>query len=91
MANRLIQWDCRGLKVNFNELDFTCKSEMKVPTWSSSPHLANTGKFLVNYRMAHGYNMSGILPNQYRRLCQASDIGVITEDYMTENISAKYQ
>ena len=29
--------------------------------------------------MAHGYYVSGILPNQYQRLCEAASIGTIDD------------
>ena len=70
-------------------VDFTCDCSAKLSPWTSSPYVNN--KFLVNYRIAHGYHMSGILPNQYRRFCQAADIGVMSEEYMSENVSRKYQ
>lgn len=45
--------------------------------WCSSPYMGD--KFLGNLRMAHGFYVSGILPNQYQRLCQAANIGTIGE------------
>jgi hypothetical protein len=42
---------------------------------SSSPYIGD--KYLGNLRMAHGYYVSGILPNQYQRFCQAASIGTI--------------
>lgn len=42
--------------------------------WTSSPHLPNK-KFLVNYKMAHGMETSGILPITYQRLCMAAGCG----------------
>jgi hypothetical protein len=41
-------------------------------SWSSSPYIGD--KYLGNLRMAHGYYVSGILPNQYQRFCQAASI-----------------
>ncbi|CAC5398853.1 unnamed protein product [Mytilus coruscus] len=45
--------------------------------WSSSPYMGD--KYLCNLRMSHGFYVSGILPNQYSRFCQASNIGTIGE------------
>ena len=50
-------------------------------TWTSSPHLPG-GKFLTNVRMAHAYQMSGILPVQYQCFCAAANIGVNGTAYM---------
>ncbi|XP_078700628.1 uncharacterized protein LOC144927194 isoform X2 [Branchiostoma floridae x Branchiostoma belcheri] len=36
--------------------------------------------FLVNLRMAHAYMSSGILPNQYERICTNGGIGMISEE-----------
>ncbi|KAI8487157.1 hypothetical protein Bbelb_349550 [Branchiostoma belcheri] len=46
--------------------------------WASSPYIG--GKFLVNLRMACGYFGSGILPNQYWRICTFAGIGEQTPD-----------
>ncbi|KAI8493079.1 hypothetical protein Bbelb_290830 [Branchiostoma belcheri] len=45
--------------------------------WTSSPHIGQP--FLVNLRMAHGYMSSGMLPNQYKRLCANAGIGQISD------------
>ncbi|XP_078617371.1 uncharacterized protein LOC144885371 [Branchiostoma floridae x Branchiostoma japonicum] len=45
--------------------------------WTSSPHIGKP--FLVNLRMAHGYMSSGMLPNQYKRLCANAGIGQISD------------
>ncbi|CAC5391380.1 unnamed protein product [Mytilus coruscus] len=45
--------------------------------WSSSPYMGD--KYLCNLRMSHGFYVSGMLPNQYSRFCQASKIGTIGE------------
>ena len=50
-------------------------------TWTSSPHVEG-GNFLVNLRMAHGYITSGILPNQFDRLCEASKLGTLGTKYL---------
>jgi hypothetical protein len=44
-------------------------------SWSSSRYIGD--KYLGNLRMAHGYYVSGILPNQYQRFCQAASIWTI--------------
>jgi hypothetical protein len=44
-------------------------------SWSSSPYIGD--KYLGNLRIAHGYYVFGILPNQYQRFCQAASIGTI--------------
>lgn len=58
-------------------------------TWSSSPYLPN-GKFLVNFRMAHGYLSSGLLPSQYERFCEASGLGKIGKQYMKNSVLDDY-
>ena len=45
--------------------------------WSSTPYVGD--KYLGNLRMSHGFYVSGILPNQYLRFCQAANIGTIGE------------
>ncbi|CAC5388241.1 unnamed protein product [Mytilus coruscus] len=42
--------------------------------WSSSPYMGD--KYLCNLRMSHGFYVSGILPNQYSRFCEASNIEI---------------
>ena len=51
-------------------------------SWSSMPYLGT--KFLCNQRMLHGYFVSGILPNQYKRLCIASGIGCVGDAAIAE-------
>ena len=48
--------------------------------WNSSPYLPN-GKFLVNFRMAHAFYSSGLLPNQYERIMTTAGLGVMQRDY----------
>ncbi|CAC5407178.1 unnamed protein product [Mytilus coruscus] len=55
--------------------------------WSSSPYMGD--KYLCNLRMSHGFYVSGMLPNQYSRFCQASNIGTIGETTMN-SIFQKY-
>lgn len=55
--------------------------------WSSSPYMGD--KYLCNLRMSHGFYVSGILPNQYSRFCQASNIGTIGETTLN-SIFQKY-
>jgi hypothetical protein len=54
--------------------------DIDLANWPSSPYLPNH-KFLVNYRMAHGYFCSGILQNQYERMMLAANAGCIQRDY----------
>lgn len=56
-----------------------CDSKKHKYTWSSSPHMPNSKKFLVNYRMVHGIACSGILPVAYQRFCNAAGIGYMGE------------
>ena len=48
--------------------------------WVSSPHVEG-GKFLANIKMAHGFFASGMLPNQYERLCEGAGIGTMSANY----------
>ena len=50
-------------------------------SWHSSPYLGD--KYLVNSRMAHGYFISGILPNQYERIMTATGIGILGNAYLS--------
>lgn len=59
-----------------------CK-ESHALSWTSSPHMGN-GKFLASYKFCHGYFSSGILPNQFQKLCEASDIADFGEKYISE-------
>ena len=43
-------------------------------SWSSSPYLSDK-KYFINYKMAHGFVTSAILPIQYQRFCEAAGIG----------------
>ena len=61
----------------------TCNGSL--PPWPSSPYLPNH-KFLVNFRVAHGYFSAGILYSQYKRFAQIADIGCITDTYLRENM-----
>ena len=49
-------------------------------SWHSSPCLGD--KHQVNSRMAHGYFISGILPNQYERIMTATVIGILGNTYL---------
>ena len=49
-------------------------------SWHSSP--CRGDKHLVNSRMAHGYFISGILPNQYERIMTATGIGILGNTYL---------
>ena len=65
-------------------LSFTCDScDVALPSWPSSSYLPND-KFLVNYRAAHGYFCSGILPNQYERFSNSANMGCIGEKYLKD-------
>jgi hypothetical protein len=57
--------------------------------WVSSPHVEG-GKFLVNIKMAHGYFASGMLPNQYDRLCVGAGMGRIGDKYLSD-LQSQYQ
>ena len=59
------------------DVTFSCKNKHNID-WNSSPYIEG-GKFLVNMKIAHGYFVSGMLPNQYERLSSASGIGTIAE------------
>ena len=52
-------------------------------TWTSSPH-AEGGKFVANLRMAHGYFTSGMLPVQYRKFCEAANLGMLGDKSIAE-------
>lgn len=45
--------------------------------WSSSPYIMNTGKYMVNQRILHGYSSSGLLPSEYSRFVNGAGIGYI--------------
>ncbi len=59
------------------DVTFSCKHKHDID-WNSSPYIEG-GKFLVNMKIAHGYFVSGMLPNQYERLSSAAGIGTIAE------------
>ena len=76
------------MKINlFLHVSTNTECDDAVLSWSSSPHLGDKGKFLVNMRIAYGYHMTGILPNQYNRFCEAANIGVMTDKYLRENVN----
>ena len=52
-------------------------------SWTASPH-TEKGKFVANLKMAHGYFTSGMLPNQYHKFCNTSEIGNLNEKYLSE-------
>ena len=56
-----------------------CAKDHRI-SWHSSPYLGD--KYLVNSRMAHGYFISGILPNQYERIMTATGIGILGNAYL---------
>ena len=58
---------------------FTCARKHQL-RWHSSPYLGI--KYLVNEKMAHGYFISGILPNQYVRIVDAAGIGKLGQGYL---------
>lgn len=62
-------------------ISFKCEKKHEI-SWSSTPYLGK--KFQGNLRMLHGYFVSGILPNQFQRLCMAAGIGHIGEAYINE-------
>lgn len=47
-------------------------------SWTSSPRVEG-GDFLVNLRVVHSVLTSGILPNQYNRLCDGANFGKLSE------------
>ena len=58
-------------------VSYTCGNcHINLPNWQSSPYLPNE-RLLVNYRMAHGFYSSGILPSQYERVMEAANFGCI--------------
>ncbi|KAL8571387.1 hypothetical protein ACOMHN_046562 [Nucella lapillus] len=56
--------------------------------WPSSPYLGS--KFLVNYRMAHGYIVSGVRQTQYHRIVEAAGVGNLGDRYLQE-VFASYK
>ena len=70
-------------------ITLTCEICKKMlPNWSSSPYMPNH-RFLLNYRMAHGYFCSGILPNEFKRFCETVGIGTMSEGYMKSCFGAE--
>ena len=62
-------------------ISFKCQTKHEF-SWSSTPYLGK--KFQGNLRMLHGYFVSGILPNQFNRLCIAAGIGHLGDAYISE-------
>ena len=62
------------------QLNVTCDNNHTI-TWTSSPYVQG-GKLLVNLRMAHGYLTSGILPNQYSKMCSEAKLGALGHKYV---------
>ena len=56
-------------------LTYQCKGNKHKYIWSTSPHVTNSGHFVVNYKMMHGMETSGILPVTYERFVTAASIG----------------
>ncbi|XP_070559392.1 uncharacterized protein [Ptychodera flava] len=69
-------------------LHFVCNSNDAKHrwTWYSSSTLPN-GKLLVNYRMLHAVETSGMLYAQYDALCKAGNMGVLGKQYRKTFIS----
>ncbi|CAC5425345.1 unnamed protein product [Mytilus coruscus] len=58
---------------------FTCdKDKHHSVLWSSSPYLPN-GEYMVNSRIFHGYECSGMLPVHYNKFSQGANIGHINK------------
>ncbi|CAC5420412.1 unnamed protein product [Mytilus coruscus] len=58
---------------------FTCdKDKHHSVLWSSSPYLPN-GEYMVNSRIFHEYECSGMLPVHYNRFSQGANIGHINK------------
>ncbi|KAK3086820.1 hypothetical protein FSP39_023965 [Pinctada imbricata] len=60
------------------KVTFVCRENHTV-TADTSSHLPG-GTFLANMRMIHGVNCSGLRFSQYKRFCDASGIGLCTEN-----------
>ena len=66
-----------------------CAKDHRI-SWHSSPYLGD--KYLVNSRMAHGYFISGILPNQYESVPPhiaseyGTDTGPVQFVFMIDNM-----
>ena len=61
---------------------FSCKAKHSLQ-WTSSPHVERGGKLPVNVRLAHGLFSSGMLPVQYEKSCDAANMGVLGETYLS--------
>ena len=46
--------------------------------WTSSSYIAGTSNYLVNQRIAFGYQTSGLLPSQYERFVEAANMGSLS-------------
>lgn len=55
--------------------------------WSSSPTLQKD--YAINYKMAHAYLCSGMLPIQYDRLCEFANIGMCSRHFR-QQVSGPY-
>ena len=66
------------------QANITCSGGHRF-TWTSSPHVEG-GNFLANLRVAHGFFISGMLPNQFLRFCSEANIGHMGDKYM-KNLS----
>jgi hypothetical protein len=78
-----------------NRLHHVLRAQVECPNctfncmWTSTPHIPG-GKFLGNVRVAHGYLTSGILPNQYEKLCTAAQLGVMGDTYLNALVDVKH-
>ncbi|XP_070545909.1 uncharacterized protein [Ptychodera flava] len=72
-------------------LHFRCNGTRTKHRWSwySSPTLPN-GKLLVNYRMLHGVETSGILEAQYEAICKTANIGLL-HGYYKKTFLSQYR
>ena len=57
-----------------------CDNSYKL-LWPTSPYVGT--KYLANCRMAHGYFISSILPNQYQHVVEAAGIEKLSEGYLS--------
>lgn len=86
ICNNYLNIKSTDLKGHVGLCKLTCDNKHEI-MWSSTPYVGD--KFLGNLRMAHGFYVSGILPNQYSRLFQAANIGTIGETSLN-SIFKKY-
>ena len=63
------------MKGHVTVITYQCTGNKHRYTWASSPHMPQSGKFYVNYKIMHGFETSGMLPVAYERFCSASLIG----------------